>query len=276
MRSTKEGKPQGVDTVAFDPRMLKSEALRYVILVSCVSYFTLNFFRLDGEVILVRVGTAGAEVFIHQNLVCESSMFFRSMLTHKWKESADRIVLLPYDDPITFNVYAEWKYTGKILSSIADQDDTNQEEWLHLVQAYILGDKLQDGPFKDAVLDSIIAKSNVAVNGFHYFPIQNITTFIYANTIPNSPLRRLLVDQHVFHGRASWMEGGSVNDVDKEFLFDLCVSLLQHRPQPPGLAPDKVEVTCMYHEHDGTGSNCYKTKKPLSVICVCIFCLTPG
>lgn len=212
---------------------------------------------------MVRVGTAGAAIYVHENLVRESSIFFKGMLAHNWKESTDRIVLLPYDDPIIFNIYVQWKYKGKILSATADQDDENQEEWLRLVQAYVLGDKLQDAAFKDAVLDSIIAKSNVAVNGFHYFPIQNITTFIYANTVPKSPLRRLIVDQHVYHGQATWMENASVDDLDKEFLFDLSIAFLENRPQPLGLAPDKFGVTCMYHEHDGDGSKCYKTKKLL-------------
>lgn len=135
-----------------------------------------------------------------------------------------------------------------------------RREFERLISCYVLGDRLDDGNFRDAVVDKIIENTSKNVSGAVYFPSTELTTLVYALTPPKSPLRRLVVDQHVFHGDSIWIEEAKCEVYDKDFLYDLAIALLEQRGAPPKKkAPDIASSLCHYHHHDGSRT-CYKSK----------------
>lgn len=124
-----------------------------------------------------------------------------------------------------------------------------------------MGDRLQDVAFKDCVVDAIIAKTKVLVNGSRWYPIKPTITTIYSNTLPDSTLRRLVVDQHVHVGPVDWLgEHSSADDFPPEFLFDLAKGLLEKRATLPRPLPQDGPDPCLYHEHTKTSGICYKSR----------------
>ena len=135
-----------------------------------------------------------------------------------------------------------------------------EEEWVDLVGAFIIGDKLQDDAFCDAIIDSMIAKSNAPFEGFHHFLFfKHATRFVYKYTPETSPLRKLMIDQHVYHGADNWYANAALEDVDKSFLRDLSVALMGTRPKPSEEAPYRSGSNCRYHKH-GEDVPCYQAR----------------
>jgi hypothetical protein len=72
-------------------------------------------------------------------------------------------VLLPDDTPPIVDLYVQWIYTGGIVSPdkpIEDDRDCeeskNRRHFDLLIGGFVFGEKVQDGEFKDAVLDALI------------------------------------------------------------------------------------------------------------------------
>ena len=128
-----------------------------------------------------------------------------------------------------------------------------------LTGAFVFGEKVQDGDFKDAVVDALI--HTVAApdeKGVRYYPTAQSVNRAYIGTPEGSPIRRLLVDMYTFHGRKDWLEGQ--RNVD--FLADLAGCLLRDRSEhSQALDSTTPEVSgCQYHHHDGEESVCYSAK----------------
>lgn len=104
-----------------------------------------------GKVLEVHVGETPDIFYIHQEVICSNSKFFSNAMNGKWKESENRIIRLPANQPATFNLYAQWLYTRRIPPG---DSKTPGNEFRKLVDAYVLGDQFQDTGFKNAVVDT--------------------------------------------------------------------------------------------------------------------------
>lgn len=142
---------------------------------------------------------------------------------------------------------------------------TENEEYLQLAKAYVLGDVLQDIEFNDAVTDAMIDKSRTpGKDGSQWFPVGPVIACIYNNTPASSEARRLLVDFYVCSGHGGWLdESVETEDSPQEFLLDLARALLDRRPRASSGNPGKIpksgefEDCCKYHRH-GFSRVCYR------------------
>lgn len=92
-----------------------------------------------------------------------------------------------------------------------------------MIDGFIFGEKIQDGDFKDAIIDALISfVSTIGKEDEYWYPSGEKADRVYRGTSAGSPLRRLLVDMHVHHGRRDWVEDGA----KPEFLVDLVRDLL--------------------------------------------------
>lgn len=206
----------------------------------------------------MKVGTDPIATFtIHENLLTARSEFVRLALGGGGEEASTRTIPLPDDDPAVFTIYQQHLYTGLIhtrsidKTSISTVDTKQQEtaEYSTLVHAYILGSKLLDTAFKDALIDSIIEK----LRAQHTFDT-HLTCLVYENTPPSSPLRRLWIDIYYFFGKADWLADG--NDVSEEFSMELAKVQMRLRGDfGAAVAKRRLEKmfgeVCEYHEHAG-------------------------
>jgi hypothetical protein len=211
------------------------------------------------------VGEQEAEYKVHEVLLCEASEFFASASKEEWKEGQEHRITLPDDTPYIVDLYVQWVYTRRIVirkkpvEKEADREACkNGHEFDLLIGAFAFGEKVQDGHFKDAVIDALV--HTVAVpdeEGSCWYPTKQLVGRAYTGTPQGSPIRRLLVDMYTFHGRKDWLDGQK----NVDFLIDLAGCLLRDgREDSQALDSTTPDVSgCQYHHH-GEKIGCYSAK----------------
>ena len=167
------------------------------------------------------------------------------------------------DDPDSAKLYFQWLYTRKIwcdpeieVSKFSELPQAHDDEIRGLLKAYCFGEKIQDNEFKDSALDCIIAWTKVEdATGQRYFPGDSNVCLVWDNTPSHSPLRQLILDQHIWEVRHD--DTRKIAHVG--FLQELVFSLLENS-KPKGVAPYRGASSCRYHAH-GDGKLCYKEKR---------------
>ncbi|KAF2496919.1 hypothetical protein BU16DRAFT_507616 [Lophium mytilinum] len=230
--------------------------------------------------ITVRVGSPPTDFSVHETLVCSRSPFFANAMNGAWAEAESRIVPLPDDAPSTFALYRTWLYTGLLAS----KSDSSSDEWELLACAYVLGEKLQDSDFKDTVIDAMIENpSTTTADGpsspettdaeateleeMEFFKRNPaVLIYIYENTPPSAPVRRLLVDHYRAAGKPDWISAEKRELLPDDFLYALSFQFMtlkareEEGQRRPAWAPYQWDDgTCVYHEHGG--KMCYKRRK---------------
>lgn len=185
-------------------------------------------------------------------------------MSSNWKESRERSIALKDDDPDTFEVYLHWLYFATVPTRDDDEtDQTSDAEYLQLANAYVLGDKLRDGNFKDVIIDAMLHKSRSKFSdgtpsGTHFFPGEHAVRRIYDNTPKSSEARHLLVYFYAENGDGQWLNDGAQEVLPKDFLIDLAVALLERQNKRTPATATAESNTCKYHQH-GSGP-CYKDR----------------
>lgn len=186
-------------------------------------------------------------------------------MSHGFKESQTRVVELPEDSPDSFRVWLNWIMSHTIMSSLPDATCSNVEheaEYVHLVNAYILGEKLDDAGFQDAVMDAMVAKTQTTVNHMFHCPGSTTINLIWEKTLPDSRLRHFVLDQYSLFGQPEWLiedcDGGE-EVFDSGFLLDFAMKLMTVR-DVYRLIREAVDLsTCKYHRHSEVDGSCYKS-----------------
>jgi hypothetical protein len=225
----------------------------------------------EGAITTLAVGEEGVEYKVHETLLSERSEFFASASKAEWKEGQEHRVPLPDDTPSIVDLYIQWTYSGKILSrktpveeeGADEQERKNESAFDLLIGGFVFGEKIQDGNFKDAVLDALVhTVTTPNEKGVCWYPTKSWVDQAYMGTPEGSPIRRLLVDMYTYHGKADWLDGQK----NVDFLADLAGCLLTKRrnnqQQQQQQEPSGPEVNgCKYHHH-GEEGGCYSDKIP--------------
>jgi len=195
-------------------------------------------------VVVFLVGTQAPKRFtVHEDIVKASSEFVRLALRGEWKEASTRRVSLPDDEPDVFSVYQQWLYNGlihTILGFVLEPDD----EYELLVKAYIFGEKIVDVAFKNSVVDAITEKVN------QFGLNTRLTSLVFDDTAPASPLRRLWLDVYYHLGKVEWLEPSFAGDaISAEFMIEFSRYQMQKRTSPSSSDMLDLSVGCTYHEH---------------------------
>ena len=213
---------------------------------------------------MVKVGSKPVTFDVHENTLRQTSAFFKAALEQqRWKEGVSGVIELPSDDelsevdPAVFDAYLQWLYSGKVDYKCDITEKTREShnvEFVKLAHMYVLGEKVQDDTFCDAVIDTTIDKIMYHLaDGTRWFATTDPVNIIYGGTPTGSPARRFLVDIYVRYGKSDWVE--EERDVDHEVLLDLARAFLDSRPQPKR---DGIRSSsCQWHKHaGGEGCNC--------------------
>lgn len=191
------------------------------------------------------MGEAECKFYVHKSVVSRSE-FFEKALKSEWKEGQGRRILLPEDDPETFQAYLHWVYTGRIYSG-------QKPSYVVLAKSYAWAEKLLDKELKDRLLDAMVTTCRERdEKGLRNFPGTDAISIIYAATTESSPARRMMVDMYVSHGAESWtvsVEHGI------ELLVDVTKALLPECTISDGKKHNKYSEIdrgspCSYHHHD--------------------------
>jgi hypothetical protein len=214
----------------------------------------------------------GVEYQVHETLLSERSRFFASASKAEWKEGQDHRVPLPDDTPSVVDLYVQWIYSGRILSRKSpveeeadEQECKNESAFDLLIGGFVFGEKVQDGDFKDAVLDALVhTVTTPNEKGVCWYPTGNWVHQAYVGTPEGSPIRRLLVDMYTYQGKDDWLYGQK----NVDFLADLAGNLLVERrkiqsQQHKGPTSPNANG-CKYHHH-GKEDQCYSERVPRHV-----------
>lgn len=195
---------------------------------------------------------------VHKDLICKSSAFFRSALSHGWKESKEQTVRLVEEDPEIFELYIHWLYRGMIAAFSARPDDFGMAQYLQMARAYVLGDKLQDDDFCDAAIDVFMEGCQQAAWGIGCdteICRDEVITNIYDNTPESSKLRQMVVDVHTYHGSGGWLP----EHVAQAFVHSVASKLLSiTQGDMEREDPTYTYNNCKYHKHGPDPKLCYR------------------
>ncbi|KAJ4291127.1 hypothetical protein N0V90_010325 [Kalmusia sp. IMI 367209] len=191
--------------------------------------------RLDCDFISINVGKDEfSRTFqVHEYVICDASEFFRNSMKDEWSSMRDdpRVISLPEDDPDAFALYRTWAYTGKlaIRPELPFSPETSQERDAHystLAYAYVLGERLLDIAFKNAIADVYVMNARGIDGARSHYPTNDDVRTLYEGTGPESPIRKFLVDVWVCRGRHDWLEGDD-DVLPREFLVAVMRELLR-------------------------------------------------
>lgn len=208
------------------------------------------------------MGERKDEYYVHESLLCKDSPFFTSASKKEWREGQERRIALPDDYSLVIDLYLQWVYSGKIFSRKSPSEEQGEVEKVMefslLIGSFLFGEKVQNGDFKDAVIDALIHSVSKPDNkGNRRYPTEGTVDRAYQGTPEGSPLRRLLLDMHIIHGHGKWVEG----QTNVEFLAALAGRLLDNKGMPEPQDPTKPNLSsCQYHHHEKE-DECY-SKRP--------------
>ncbi|KAL1602644.1 hypothetical protein SLS60_006061 [Paraconiothyrium brasiliense] len=190
-----------------------------------------------GEIVKVNVGKDSDKqtFFIHPHRLTQRSLFFKNALAANWKEAEDRVIYLPEDDPSIFFRYLDYLYTGKMSVKSTDPDTLNDgkaavAEQLMTCRIYVFADKVQDMRCRnDAIkfMTAVVKEKRTEKNWFA--PGPSCIEFIYNETVPNSPMRRLVVEFYVYNVGYRKSYETTFKRAPKEFLVELSTACMDAR-----------------------------------------------
>jgi len=184
-------------------------------------------------VVLVRSEDDQKRFTVHHDILTRRSDFFKAARSARWATDPSKPVSLEDDEPDVFSTYLHCVYFDEVIiprTSVpislmfrqleeARQGEADQK-FEALVSTYVLADKLRDPITANMVSDKILEVSHDTSK----VPSAKAVTIAYQSTTNRDPLRILLRDMCMYHGR-TLPTGGDVS-WPVEFLQDVVNKLM--------------------------------------------------
>ncbi|KAF2007736.1 hypothetical protein P154DRAFT_419660, partial [Amniculicola lignicola CBS 123094] len=186
---------------------------------------------------------------VHELAICDRSEFFRNAMKPEWASQRQdgRIVELPEDDPEAFSFYMIWLYSGRIPTLPDPHVPPTSESHHTLAYAYVLGERLLDNDFKNAIADTYVLYARGMPPAKRFYPSNEEIRVIYEGTRESSPLRKLLVDIWACRGKHEWIENDP--DLPKDFMVEITKALLKARTNFDSVSRPWKNAHEQYHDH---------------------------
>ncbi|EMD01278.1 hypothetical protein BAUCODRAFT_21198 [Baudoinia panamericana UAMH 10762] len=209
-------------------------------------------FRAKPVEIVVGTGTDQVSYFVHDQQLRQHSAFFATAMEDGsgLMEGEVRKVELPKDEAVVFGDYVHWLCNSTIFYIRGAEGP----DWQPLIKLYILAQKLLDGHCQDGIIDALIQSScEVGSDGSNWYPFTMNVDLVHKHTSVGSPLRRLMVGNRVYLGRATRIDTITPHNNNLDFAVDLLTAFLTKRERS---GDDwKIEGHCggletgIYHAH---------------------------
>lgn len=189
----------------------------------------------------VEVGPEERKFTLHKGLLCAFSSYFKAALEGGFKEAEEQVIRLPEDDVKVFERFQLWIYTGTFIEAGETEKD--------------MDDDLIIGLYLSAEARGIPQLQNLAIdcyiNNFDALGEVQTRVFrrIYENTLPSSPLRRLITDLTVISGGPSWFSEGLEKHWSREILLEVVRGLTKEKEKKSRRKPfaSVIARRCDYH-----------------------------
>ncbi|KAK1147374.1 hypothetical protein N8T08_001455 [Aspergillus melleus] len=169
----------------------------------------------------INVGIPETSFDVHVELLRSCSPFFdRLFKDHSLLEIQTNPVPLPHDDPDLFGDLVSWIYRGTLSKYLVAQDTA-----FFLFRLWILAARFEMPELQNYVASHFLVVLNTQPGGVYD---KAKIDFVYENTQPDCPLRRLAVDMWVRNGtQAGYSE--LLHSLPHIFLVDLCGALFERK-----------------------------------------------
>lgn len=167
-----------------------------------ISQTVLIYFAIFSNVntVTIFVGKEKAPFLIHENLLTYVSPYFKTALSpDKFREGQQWKVSLPDVKIMTFEHFTYWLYAKRVEISENPKHFFDRRRALfgrisYAIRLFVLADKILVEDLKTDVctfLIDLVKKTGLP-------PSYHNVEEAYSNTPPNSPLRRIMIDWHVW------------------------------------------------------------------------------
>jgi hypothetical protein len=216
----------------------------------------------------------GSETFsLHTNIFTERSEFFRAARKPEWLgRNPKKPVDLEDEDPEVFNGYMNCVYVGKgslkhyvdAVQSCSEVDRNNNVNagFNELIQVYLLADKLQDLSTANMIIEEIKQFSD----NVDRVPSDGCYTYVYSNTTPHNPLRKLMRDFWMHEMNPAHHR--SADDLPRALMEDILLEFMRIKDQDWNAivhnAFTRVHTKidrCYYHQHNDKHPRCVTESK---------------
>ena len=208
------------------------------------------------------MGSEEKQFFVHKDVLCSTSEFFKCALKGDWKEATGHPFTIPEANEDAFAAYVDWLYTEGLKDLYIDPSCESSDhttckkcflDWYF--PPYLLGDYLQDKHFCNTVIDQFLAK----IVQLEIQPSMRIIEKCW-NMIPKSSgFRRLLVDLEALNCSTSYY-----NENAEKWRHDYLVEVARvwHKLYRNGIdeADPKHRGRCYYHDGDDKPNHCKYSK----------------
>lgn len=203
--------------------------------------------------VTVGLEEAKGSFHIHEDAICDRSSFFANAMKPEWASLRPnpRVIDLPEDDATAFALYQQYIYSRQlpILPDDLDEDSAQTEGYHTLAYAYVLGERLMDTAFKNAIASAYVLYARGTPPGKRAYPSNEEIRILYDGTGEKSPIRKLLIDIWCCRGKHEWLDLDA--DLPKEFLVEVTRALLRARPSLENLSRPWKNEHVQYHEKEG-------------------------
>ncbi|USP73218.1 hypothetical protein yc1106_00492 [Curvularia clavata] len=197
------------------------------------------------DTVAIRVGTEGSMYTVHSAVLRKRSNFFASAMKPEWSGSnpSRPPIDLTDEDPAIFEIYVHWLYFRVLPTTAEDLDNTEVDfEFCTLSKCYVLGEKLMDTAFKNAIIDAFTEAKFETPHLDLPSPGVIPVTIIYDGTPKNSPARRLMIKMWSKYATADWAP--LLEDMPSEFNANLFRAVMIKKRA----SRDKIDAN-LYYEH---------------------------
>jgi len=199
----------------------------------------------------------------------KSSKSLQAALNGSWKESQEQRITLPDTEPVDFEVYLEWLYTGQLVprDTKTDADDgCGTMRCLMAVLLYILGNFLDDTKFCNKVIDIFTSGTAPAAAWTPCALPSDAISLSWASTSVGPPLRDALLEKVTCY--VARRDGNFERLLESTCPKELFVDLFRHLEDKHGLTKllkpttkrSTLSTGCAFHKHDGGNAKCSEPK----------------
>jgi hypothetical protein len=122
---------------------------------------------------------------VHEKALCHYSGYFAGAMRGKFVEAETKRITLATEDPDIFSMFIYWLYRGRIPPPA----EASHHAWETVMKLWVFGDvrtvRLLQNDTMDLLLRTAVESNQVPTICIPY---------IYSNTMPDSPLRRVMID----------------------------------------------------------------------------------
>ena len=156
------------------------------------------------------VGTSQKPFYVHVDLLCDVSSFFKAAFTGDFKEGSDKTMQLPEDDENTFSLFIDWLYHQRYEMSPQPDDDSEDSDdedddaspvvregdrYLPTFKLFVLAEKYDVPALKWLLTETLLADGDTSPYG----PSDASVIYLYGHTAQSAGIRRWIADWHAWY-----------------------------------------------------------------------------